>query len=102
MTWDRFDICEAYAVLEWDFHVGGWLRERPSNRCRMESTSVQLHRMRFRPSPSLEFRTLTANGKAIYRALVDRYGFRAMQAQAVIDECRDLDGRGKCDEKHAR
>jgi hypothetical protein len=22
---DRFDICEAYAVLEWDWNMGGWL-----------------------------------------------------------------------------
>ena len=23
---DRFDICEAYAVLEWDWNMGGWLQ----------------------------------------------------------------------------
>jgi hypothetical protein len=27
---DRFDICEAYAVLEWDWNMGGWLQERPT------------------------------------------------------------------------
>lgn len=96
--WDRFDICEAYAVLEWHFHVGGWLRERSSNQRRMEATAVQLRRMRFRPHPWLEFRTLTENGKAIYRQLIDRYGFRAMQAQAVIDECRALDSAARLPE----
>ena len=30
-TFDRFDICEAHAVLEWDYNSGGWLHERPSN-----------------------------------------------------------------------
>jgi hypothetical protein len=34
---DRFDICEAYAVLEWDWNMGGWLQERPTNRRRMEA-----------------------------------------------------------------
>lgn len=89
---DRFDICEAHAVMEWHFNIGGWLQERPSNQRRNMSTDFQLHRMRFKPRPSLEFRTLTENGKAIYRNLVNRYGFRAMHAQSVIDECRELDG----------
>jgi hypothetical protein len=71
---DRFDICEAYACLEWDYHVGGVLWERPSNRRRGESTDVQLHRMRFRPRPSLSTDTLTENGRAIYDAAVIRLG----------------------------
>lgn len=88
---DRFDICEAHAVLEWHYNVGGWVWERPSNARRREATAVQLDRMRFRPRPNLEFRTLEPNGKAIYRQLIDRYGFRAMHAQGVVDECRDSD-----------
>jgi hypothetical protein len=72
---DRFDICEAYLVLEWDYNSGGWLHERPSNRRRMQSTDVQLHRMQFKPAPSLEFDTLSENGKEIYRMLESRYGF---------------------------
>ena len=51
MHYDRFDICEAYLVMEWDSHVGGWLRERESNRRRGEATSIQLHRIRFKPRP---------------------------------------------------
>lgn len=43
-----FDICQAHAQLESDYNKGGWLRERPSNRRRMESTGVQLHRMQYR------------------------------------------------------
>lgn len=71
---DRFDIAEAYAVMEWDWNRGGWLRERPSNQRRMEATSVQLGRLQFRARPNLEFRTLTRNGRAIYRAAARRFG----------------------------
>jgi hypothetical protein len=63
---DRFDICEAHAVLEWDYNEGGWLKERPSNRRRMKATSVQLHRMQFSPSMALSFENLTENGQEIY------------------------------------
>lgn len=69
---DRFDICEAHCVLEWDYNMGGWLRERPSNQRRREATSVQLHRMQFRPAPSLCYETLTENGREIYDELVQR------------------------------
>lgn len=40
-----FDICQAHAQLESDYNVGGWVRERPSNQRRMESTSCQLSRL---------------------------------------------------------
>lgn len=40
-----FDIAQAHLQLECDYNRGGWLRERPSNLRRMESTGVQLHRM---------------------------------------------------------
>lgn len=73
---DRFDICEAYAVLEWDWNVGGWLPERPSNARRREATSIQLARMRFKPSPMLSFDNLSENGKAIYRNAERRFGLR--------------------------
>lgn len=48
MTMDRFAICQAFAQLESDFNLGGWLRERPSNQRRRESIGVQLHRMSYR------------------------------------------------------
>lgn len=76
MYWDRFDICEAYAVLEWDWHDGGWLRERLSNQRRKEATSIQLSRMQFRPRLNLSYETLTENGKAIYDAAEQRLGLR--------------------------
>lgn len=44
-----FDICQAHAQLESDFNVGGWIRERPSNQRRNESTSCQLSRLEFEP-----------------------------------------------------
>jgi hypothetical protein len=75
---DRFDICEAYATLESDYNVGGILRERPSNQRRGESTDVQLHRMRFRPSPLARgFETMSENAQDIYMDLVTRYGLPA-------------------------
>lgn len=64
--WDRFDICEAYLVLEWDFNYGGYLRERPSNMRRRESIGAQLHRMQFRPGSWLSYDGLSDNGKEIY------------------------------------
>ena len=73
-TFDRFDICEAHCVLEWDYNVGGWLRERPSNQRRMASTATQLRRMGFNPAPMLSYKILTENGKEIYNELVARYG----------------------------
>lgn len=64
--WNRFDIAEAYCVLEWDYNEGGWLQERPSNRRRMEATSVQRARMQFVPRMDLSFDTLEENAKEIY------------------------------------
>jgi len=72
---DRFDICEAYCVLEWDWNKDGWLHERPSNRRRMEATSIQLARIQFRPGMGLSYDSLTENGKEIYSLLCKRYGF---------------------------
>ena len=42
-----FDICQAHQQLEADYNQGGWLRERPSNKRRMEATSCQLSRIDF-------------------------------------------------------
>lgn len=42
---NRYSICQAYAQLEADYNVGGWVRERPSNQRRKESIGVQLHRI---------------------------------------------------------
>lgn len=73
---DRFDICEAYLAMEWDYNCGGWLQARPSNRRRMEATSIQLSRIQFRPSPCFNgYPSLSENGKEIYRMLEERYGF---------------------------
>ena len=41
----RFAVCQAYAQLESDYNVGGWLRERPSNQRRRESIGAQLSRI---------------------------------------------------------
>lgn len=73
MYWDRFDICEAYFAMEYDYNDGGWLRERPTCQRRKESVGVQLRRMRFKPRPSLGGRdTLEENAREIYDAAVER------------------------------
>jgi hypothetical protein len=72
---ERFDICEAYLALEMDYHVDGWLKERPSNRRRSESTEVQLLRIGFRPDSTCNgYESLSENGKEIYGQLQVRYG----------------------------
>lgn len=40
-----FDVCHAYQMLEANYNVDGWLRERPSNRRRRESIGCQLSRI---------------------------------------------------------
>lgn len=73
-SWDRFDICEAYRVLEADYNVGGWLRERPSNQRRKESIGVQLHRIGYTPGFAAGgYRELEENALEIYLACVLRW-----------------------------
>ena len=80
---DRFDICEAYACLEADYNVDGFVPERDDDRLhrasvdktlRAESIGWQLHRMRFRARPFLCTATLTDNAREIYDAAVMRLG----------------------------
>ena len=78
---NRFDICDAYCVLEWDYNLGGWLRERPSNQRRSQATSVQLLRMAFKPSMDLSYENMSDNAKEIYRAAEARYGLRKTRIQ---------------------
>ncbi len=74
MMFDRFDICEAHALIESDYNVGGMLQERPSNQRRNESTSCQLARIGYRPSPlGGTYEHLTESGRAIYHELIRRY-----------------------------
>jgi hypothetical protein len=72
-SFDRFDVCEAYAILESDYNVDGWLRERPSNQRRRESCGVQLHRIQFRPGMGLSFDNMNENGQEIYLSAVLRW-----------------------------
>ena len=64
--WNRRDIIDAWMQLESDYNVNGWLRERPSNRRRLESCGVQVHRMT-RGAVHRWPDTLSANAHAIYR-----------------------------------
>lgn len=56
--------------------MGGWLQERPSNRRKMRSTSVQLASkyIRFQYTTNLCYETLSDNGKAIYNNQVIKLG----------------------------
>ena len=73
---NRFDICEAHAVLEWNYNLGGWLHERPSNQRKREATAVQLNRMQFKARRDLSYETLTENGREIYDDRVKRFNLR--------------------------
>ena len=73
---DRFDVCEAHYQIEVDWNLNGWLRERASNRRRMEATHVQLHRIGFQVGAGWNgYESLTDNGQELYDELERRYGF---------------------------
>lgn len=73
---DKFDICQAYYQIEADYHQDGWLKDRPSNQLRLESTDVQLHRIGFSVGMGWNgYESLSENGKDIYHLLRKRYGF---------------------------
>lgn len=76
---DRFDICEAYFALEYDWNKGGLIPARG------RQVWAQLVKMRFKPRPSLGGReTLEENAQAIYDAACVRFGLEAE------GECGDL------------
>ena len=69
----RYDICEAYLMLEHDYGEHGWLTARgfrPDGS--VKQVSVQLKRMGFRASPLLTTDTLSETGREIYDAFVER------------------------------
>lgn len=68
----RFDICQAYFVLEYYYNLGGTLQERPSNRRRNMSTAFQLSRMGYKPA-NHSIGLMSENAAAIYDLLVTRY-----------------------------
>ena len=79
-TFDRYDICGAHLALENDWNVGGWLRERPSNARRRESTGVQLRRLTYCPGArdaccSFEY-LQNDNQRAIYVNALESFGLR--------------------------
>ena len=64
MTWDRFDICEAYWCFAADWHGGQWSPEY--------LIFGRLDRMKFRPPMDLSYDSLTENSKEIYNNLVSK------------------------------
>jgi hypothetical protein len=81
MYFDRMDICEAYALLECNWHVNGIVRERKGNTRRNMSTGDQLWRMGVKFSPMFDYyyENLSDNGKEIYDNLLVRYGFNEVK-----------------------
>lgn len=76
---DRFDICEAYALYADHYNVGGYAtgrtREEPIARNNGDIWS-RLSRMGFQRRPHFrDTGDLTENGRAVYLALVARKGF---------------------------
>lgn len=70
---DRFDICEAYALLENWWNVGGVLWQRPLCRHRSESIGVVLHRIGYCPSPMAgTYEHLSDNAREIFWQAVKR------------------------------
>jgi hypothetical protein len=72
--YDRFDICEAYDLIEVDYNVSGILYERKSNDRRHMSTGYQLSRMQYK-NPYGDYSHMSDNAKQIYHALQLKYGF---------------------------
>ena len=86
-TFDRFDICEAYACLENDWNVGGVLHERR----RSYSVGVQLHRMRFEGRPSLATSNLSDNAREIYAEACQRLNLgHGGYHDCAVPECFEI------------
>lgn len=85
---NRFDICEAYMVVEHYYHRDGWLQQRPSNQRRGESVSIQLERLGFKPGMGQgSYGALTDNGKEIFLGVVERL---KLPAWTEADEAAEL------------
>ena len=75
---DRFDIAEAYYMYGAHWNRNG-VTTRDRKRRRhiepglLDTVGAQLHRLKFRPAPSLDLDTLSENGRAIYDDLVNRH-----------------------------
>lgn len=62
MTWDRFDICEAFYVYMTLYHDGQWGK--------LYRLTGVFAKIQFHPHGNLDEDTLTENGRMIYDALV--------------------------------
>ena len=77
---ERFDICLAHQALENDWNQDGFLRYRPTNMRKRESTGVQLMRMGFRAGMGEggTFDALEDNAKEIYVNAIVSYKMTPM------------------------
>lgn len=62
MFFDRFDICEAWFLYACRYHGG--------QNSKLYEILGRLENMRFKAAPGLDYKSLTENGKSIYRRLV--------------------------------
>ena len=95
MYFDRFDVCEAFLALEWDYNVSGLLQELPSThrervwggrRYTAASVGSRLDRIKFKPSPRFRgYESLSENGREIYHKWVAKLKLPVSQE---ITECR--------------
>lgn len=64
MYFDKFDICEAYWMYASLYHEG--------QNSEIYGIFGRLHRIGFRPPPSISEDSLTENGKEILAGLIER------------------------------
>lgn len=80
MSFDRFDIAEAYYLFFSHYHEG-----QASGKYRRLSKMARY----FRPSPLLSVETLTENGRQIYEELVQKEECKTCAKQAGGKPCGD-------------
>ena len=86
---DRLDIVEAHYLFLSE-HYNGQTDPRYARLCRLTSPTGPF---RYHPKPNLNARTLSPNGRAIYRALVEkeRRWCRERERRAAISMTQALD-----------
>ena len=62
MYFDRFDICEAYYMFAVEWNKGQWSPEY--------AIFGRLHNMGFKPSPLMDKKNMSENGRAILANLI--------------------------------
>ena len=64
LYFDRFDICDAYYLYASQYHEGQWSK--------LYAVLGRLHNIGYKPGLYVGYKSLSGNGKSIYRNLVKR------------------------------